>query len=363
MVTSMKKLVAIILSLVQCLVAFGIRALATNDYDVYVDSSKGSTVYTEIAPFIHNGRTFLPVCYFADAFRIYMTWDDTTKTATLERLTTVMRFTVDSDIITLTKNNITSSIKMDVAPMIISNIVCVPIRYVAEAFDLLVKWREFDESWIIQGCSSEELSGKNNLYGVTVQETVQEYGSTVFNAVIGIKAISADSGGFFSFYESNHFRFAYWRFFHFMVGCEYGIPIFQPYIGSIDISLDGNNIIISEPFRYGRAGCFTAVCENAAGTSYADMNLESVINHIAAQYETEVDYKYTTFNGFRSVSYALIPPIDREVRIVSGIALFNNDLLMRFEYTEIFSEGSNYRVNKEAATSHLKEFLTSLVIK
>jgi len=362
----MKKAITIILCLVLCLAPLGVSALAENEYDVYLNEY-GFSVHSDIAPFLYKGRAFAPISYFADAFRIYITWDEPEQTATLERMKTAVLFTIGSDVITLIKNDTASSVKMDVAPMIVDGIVCVPIRFIAEAFDLTVEWNVWRKGQEPDGVSldwvsSDFLSEKAIVRQVTIQETVLEMRDTTFLIAIGIKEIVLSAGGFYTFIENEHFRFAYMRPFH-------QRSAHAPYMWSIDVAPDGNSIIIREPFRYGRAGGFSATCESPAGTSYADLSLESVIRHISAQYET-VEYENTTFYGLPSVSYNLSPPIavGEEVHIISGIAFFHNGLLFRIEYCERYPEERvevvlEHGVPIKAAKPYLDTILLTLVIK
>jgi len=378
----MKKAITIILCLALCLASLGIPALAADDdYFISLDTGSGFFVESEVAPFLHKGRTFAPIIYFADVFRTYMTWDEPEQTATLERLKTTVCFTIGSDVLTIIKNDITSSVKMGVAPMIVDGIVCVPIRFIAEAFDLTVEWKmwrkgqENEEDWGHSAWAEAllSLSGKTSIHQVVIWETVPEMGIARFYITIGISEIIVDQGRYHAFIENDHFRFAYPRFFHYQTAGEDGSAIFQPYVGSIDTDPDGNSIRITTPELYGpRASTISATCEAAAGTSFADMDLESVVSHISASYmkeKAEVDYEYSTFNGHRCVSYNFVTVIDREVYAVAGMAFFQNDLLLRFEAYVIFperfveNEFGNIGVRKDHANSYRDHLLTTLVIK
>ena len=377
----MKKIITIILCLVLCFATLGVPALADDDYFISFDTGYGAIVESEVEPFLQKGRTFMPIRYFADAFRIYMTWDESEQTATLERLKTTVCFTVGSDTITITKNDMTSSVKMGVTPIIVDGIVCVPIRFVAEAFDLTVEWSEWrkgqenDEDWFASSGTSGffSISEKTSIRQVTIQETVPEMWKTTFFIAIGISEMIVGNGAFHAFVENDHFRFAYSRFVHHKTYGEDGSVSFQPYIGSIDADPEGNSIRVATPISIGpRLLIVSATCEAATGTSFADMHLESVVSHISALYMTEkaeIDYEYSTFNGNRCIYYNFRSVIDREVYSVAGIALFRNGLLMRFEVCEIFPEefGENefgsFAVSKDRSNPIRDYLLLSLVIK
>ena len=365
----MKKAITIILCLALCLAPLGMPAFAADEYDVDFNEY-GLSVHSDVAPFLHAGRAFAPISYFADAFRIYMTWDEPEQTATLERFETTVRFAIGSDTITIIKNDTASSVNMGVAPMIVSGIVCVPIRFIAEAFDLTVEWKVWnkgqgnDENWFDSAVASilSSVSEKTSVRQVIIRETVPEMRNTTFLVVIGIKELVLFEGGFYTFIENDHFRFAYRRPF-------IQRAVHASYMWSLDAAPDGNSIVIREPFRYGVAGGFFAACESPEGTSFEDLSLESVFRHISAGYET-VEHEYTTFNGLPSVSYNLSPPVvvGEEVQIISGIAFFHDGLLFRFEYCERYPEERvetvlEYGVTIKVAKPYLDTILLTLVIK
>jgi hypothetical protein len=99
----------------------------------------GATAQMDVAPYIENGRTFLPIRYAAYAVGVTdsgITWDGTTNTATIVK---------GSDTIVLVVGNTTMTLNgkvtvMDVAPEIVSGRVMLPIRFVGEALGATVAW-------------------------------------------------------------------------------------------------------------------------------------------------------------------------------------------------------------------------------
>jgi hypothetical protein len=113
-------------------------------YEISGGAMGGGEFYikTDAAPYISNGRTYLPVDYLADTFGICSVWDKATGTAALERGTTKVRLTVDSVNMTVSKNGVRNTVTMDTAPVVKDGRFCVPVRFVAEAFGLMVDYGE-----------------------------------------------------------------------------------------------------------------------------------------------------------------------------------------------------------------------------
>lgn len=102
----------------------------------------GKYVYPmDVAPFVENGRTYLPIRYLADALNIAeanIVWDASTETVRLtkEGYGTIYLSVGD----TVMRSNINPSISMDVVPVNRNNRVFLPARYIAEAFGETVSW-------------------------------------------------------------------------------------------------------------------------------------------------------------------------------------------------------------------------------
>ena len=99
-------------------------------------SVNGVVYKTDAAPFIDNGRTFVPVRYLGDSIGAKTDWDGATDTATLTKGDVVVKLTIDSKSILV--NDKASTI--DVAPVIKDGRTYIPARYVAEAFSYTVGW-------------------------------------------------------------------------------------------------------------------------------------------------------------------------------------------------------------------------------
>lgn len=92
----------------------------------------------DAAPYIKNGRTFLPVRFVAETLGASVSWDAATSTATLssEEGVIVVR-THDKMMLVNGKR-----VEMDAAPEIANNRMMLPIRPIAEALNCAVDWNE-----------------------------------------------------------------------------------------------------------------------------------------------------------------------------------------------------------------------------
>lgn len=107
----------------------------------------GSNVYTvngveytmDVAPYIKDGRTMLPVRYVAYSLGVdpaNVLWDNATATVTLLKGTTVVQMTIGSKVLKINGIGIT----LDVAPEVVSGRTMLPYRFVAQALGASVSW-------------------------------------------------------------------------------------------------------------------------------------------------------------------------------------------------------------------------------
>ncbi|MGE5423651.1 MAG: stalk domain-containing protein [Ignavibacteriales bacterium] len=92
----------------------------------------------DAAPYIKNGRTYVPVRYLGDAVGAQVSWDNTTKTATLTKNGKSIALVIGK--YTALANG--KYINMEVAPEIVNGRTMLPARYVAEALGNTIDWDE-----------------------------------------------------------------------------------------------------------------------------------------------------------------------------------------------------------------------------
>jgi len=89
----------------------------------------------DVAPFIENDRTYVPVRFLAQSLGCRVQWDESTRAVTLAGDKTVILVIGNT---TLQVNG--QSQTMDVAPFIENDRTFLPARFVAEAFGYVVSW-------------------------------------------------------------------------------------------------------------------------------------------------------------------------------------------------------------------------------
>ena len=104
--------------------------MTVNGTDVKIDLGR------DTAPVIINGRTLVPIRAIIEAFGGSVAWDEPTKTVTLTEEDDVIKLIIDSN--TAYLNN--SAYTLDTAPTIINGRTMLPVRFVAEGFNLGVAW-------------------------------------------------------------------------------------------------------------------------------------------------------------------------------------------------------------------------------
>lgn len=126
-----------------------------------------SKVVMDVAPFIQNNRTYVPVRYLANSLGVenkYIDWDKKTQQVTLVLSAEKSESgTHEVVILTINKHEIFSTRKgienMDVVPIIKNGRTFLPARFVAEAFGYSVNWNQKNKTVMIKRANS--LKNKN----------------------------------------------------------------------------------------------------------------------------------------------------------------------------------------------------------
>lgn len=110
--------------------------------------SINGTVRDDVAPYIKNNRTYLPLRYCCYALGIgdnSIKWDNESKTAYLTKNGEILAIKVGSKNIQLGNKNIIT----DAPPEITEGRMMLPLRSVAEAFGCDVQWDDINKKAII----------------------------------------------------------------------------------------------------------------------------------------------------------------------------------------------------------------------
>lgn len=100
-------------------------------------------VYLELSinPIKKEGRVLVPLSDIAKVFDTEISWEQETKTISYQNKEGVThKLKVGSNEVETIKNNDIQVLKIDVAPTIYNNKVFVPVRYIAESFNVIAEW-------------------------------------------------------------------------------------------------------------------------------------------------------------------------------------------------------------------------------
>ncbi len=104
--------------------------MEVNGVSAEIDEGRGTT------PVITNGRTLVPIRAIVEAFGGKVEWEESSKSVILTMNDNTVRLIIDSTVAYL--NN--DVYYLDVAPTVINSRTMLPIRFVAESFNLGVAW-------------------------------------------------------------------------------------------------------------------------------------------------------------------------------------------------------------------------------
>ncbi len=127
----MKRIVSIVICL--AIVLSCVTCFAADDVKVIVG---GNEVVFDQPPVIQEGRTLVPLRAIFEALGASVGWDGETSSVIASKDDTVIIMQIGHG--NLYKNN--ETIKLDVPPVIINSRTLVPVRAIAESFDLTVEW-------------------------------------------------------------------------------------------------------------------------------------------------------------------------------------------------------------------------------
>lgn len=122
---------AIILSF--ALVSNVSAAKNTNDIKIEID---GKNVISDVAPFINNERTLVPIRVISENLGYNVNWDNNSRKVTVKNSNKTIELFIGKKNVSV--NGVDNSI--DVAPMIKNDRTFVPLRFISESFDNDVNW-------------------------------------------------------------------------------------------------------------------------------------------------------------------------------------------------------------------------------
>ncbi len=118
------------------------RKAGAKDVLVYVNGKRPTM---DVPPVVKDGRTLIPFRALAQALNAVVTWDEATKTVTMERDGHVVKLTLDS----LTATIDGQPLALDVPAQLHDNRTLVPVRLLAVALDSQVDWDDETETVVV----------------------------------------------------------------------------------------------------------------------------------------------------------------------------------------------------------------------
>ena len=172
--------ISLLFAVLLCVVAIPASATDTNTVDVRVN---GLLVdFPDQAPYINaDGRTLIPVRFVAEQLDAKVDWDNTSRTAIIEKNGVVIHLPIGSKQMKVTEGGKSHTVTMDTEAVITGGRTMVPIRYVAEALGAYV---DYADAFRVVGIYSELLTAAEieelRSYGYTLPDdaiTYEEYKS------------------------------------------------------------------------------------------------------------------------------------------------------------------------------------------
>ena len=147
----MKKLLALMLSLVMLLSYVQISTFASSQISVTIDGTKQNY---DVMPVIQNGRTLVPMRGIFEALGAEINWDETTKTVTGTKGDIDVSLTIGD---TSAKVN-QKEVILDVPAIISNGRTLVPVRFISETLGCEVNWDDSAKTVIINSQSDSKLA-------------------------------------------------------------------------------------------------------------------------------------------------------------------------------------------------------------
>ena len=128
-------------------------AMAENEINVLVDGNK--VEFTDQQPVIIDGRTLVPIRAVMERMGKQVGWDEQTSQVTVSDEYITVKLSIDSVVMNnIVTDPVTGEVfeyetTLDVAPTVINDRTCLPIRAVVEAFGISVSWDEETNSVLI----------------------------------------------------------------------------------------------------------------------------------------------------------------------------------------------------------------------
>ncbi|MGI6285210.1 copper amine oxidase N-terminal domain-containing protein [Neomoorella humiferrea] len=141
----------------------------------------GVTFDMDVAPYIKDGRTYIPLRYVAKAMGITdenIIWDPKMKKVMIVKENQVVQLIIGSNELTINGKVVV----MDVAPEVIAGRVMLPIRWLAHSLGVSIEWDSVSKTITVGG--SNETAKAGTLSGDNGQEKALEKPVVDYKAIL-----------------------------------------------------------------------------------------------------------------------------------------------------------------------------------
>ena len=123
-------------------------ALAAEPGGISVQLNGGPVAFTDAAPELSGGRTFVPLRAVMEAMNAQVDYDGDTGTVAITRGDVGLSMVLGQNTVSVTEDGQSRTVEMDVTPYVKDGRTYVPVRFVAEAWGCGVGW-DADTSTVI----------------------------------------------------------------------------------------------------------------------------------------------------------------------------------------------------------------------
>lgn len=151
----------------------------------------GKEVKTEVAPFVKDERTFVPIRFISEALGYGVQWDNATRMVTVTSDNSKVQMTLDKKEVLVDGK----AKSIDVAPFIEKERTFVPLRFVAENLNVDVKWNDADRKVLLT--KEDKLANLSQEEKAYVQE-FQLHQNAIFKSMGELKGYFFEHASKFS---------------------------------------------------------------------------------------------------------------------------------------------------------------------
>lgn len=157
----MKRIINLFLAITLILAMVSMPVSAEDNITIYVNEQR---LQCDVAPYIENGRTMVPMRKIFEALDAKVDWEGTTQTITATKDDIVIILQINNSTM---KNNGVDEV-LDVAPVIVGSSTFVPIRAVSQSLKANVEWFGHNQSVYINSPELFKQASENITKTITM---------------------------------------------------------------------------------------------------------------------------------------------------------------------------------------------------